>query len=252
MPGSAVDSTPSGEDEAAPRSEREAPARASRRGAAMSRVLGVLRSNGYLVLVAGALIVITRTIQFTPPERVRVGTADVGQIIGDAPQQEFASTLAHPQSVQIRATLRLYPDNELKVSQPDPQVDAQGKLLSQPIVTTILGMNATVEQTVRLEDGALEVDVLVNATPRLGPTPRGRSREPGVNTTSKAPGLVVETEIHVESRRRPWWRGRVVRRVQLESRAFLEQLEEHGHRVVFTVDQHLFSLDLELRSAAGA
>jgi hypothetical protein len=199
--------------------------------------------NAYLGLIAGALLVVTRTISFTPPREVRVGTTDVAQIVGDAPRQEFAATLSNPQAVQVRATLRLYSDNELIVGAPEPEMDALGKLLSQPVVTTILGMNATVEQTVRLEDGALEVDLTVHATPRIGAS----------NASSKGPPtLVLESEILVRSRRTPWWRGRPTKRIHLANHAFLERVELDGHRVVFAVDGHLFSLDLELHRPLGA
>lgn len=195
--------------------------------------------HAYLGLIAGALLVITRTIQFTPPDKVRVETTDVGQLVGDAPRQEFSNQLSNPQAVQLRATLRLYPDPELPVRDTDPDVDAQGRLLSQPVVTTILGMNATMDQSIRLEDGALEVDLTIHATPRTQKARKG------------LPPLVVETELTVESRRRPWITGRTQKRVHFYSEGFLHNLED-GHRVVFAVDQHLFSLDLEAhRPTAG-
>lgn len=205
---------------------------------ALQRAWHWIARNAYLGLVVGALLVITRTVTFTPPNEVRVGTTDAGQVVGDAARQEFSTELANPQAVQVRATLRRYVDNELVVSVPDPEMDRRGQLLSQPVVTTILGMSATVEQTVRLEDGALEVDLTVHATPRLRTEGKDRER------------LELETEIRVASRRRPWFTGRSVQRVNLDSRGFLAQVEDRGHRVVFTVDQHLFSLDLELARAS--
>lgn len=201
---------------------------------------GWLRRNAYLSLVVGAGLVLTKTIEFSPPKEVRVGKTDVGRIVGDAPTQEFAHELSNPQSVQVRATLRMYSDNELQVSAPDPDMDAQGKLLSQPVVTTILGMNATIEQTLRLEDGELEVDLVVNATPRLTHTAK-RGKAP--------PPIVLESEVVVHSRRNTWWDSAPQRRTNLDSRAFLSKVEDHGHRLVFTVDDHLFSLDLEVSRA---
>ena len=208
------------------------------------RVLGFLRRNAYLTLIAAAGLILTRTIDFSPPEQVRVGKTDVAKIVGDAPAQDFSHELSHPQSVQVRATLRLYTDNELQVSMPDPDMDEQGRMLSQPVVTTILGMNATTEQTVRLEDGELEVDVTINATPRLDPAKKKRK-------SKKPPPLILENEIVVKSRRTQWWARRPQQRVHLDSRAFLEKVEENGHRIVFTVDEHLFSLDIELHRAFG-
>lgn len=204
--------------------------------------LGWMRRNAYLVLIAAAVLVLMRAVEFSPPPEVRVGQADVGSIVGDAPHQEFSSDLENPQSVQVRATLRLYPDNQLAVSMPDPDVDAQGRLLSQPVVTTILGMNATIEQTVRLEEGDLEVALAVNATPRLE-----RAQRKG----KPAPPITLETEVSVKSKRTPWWSSRPDERVNVDTRAFLSKIEDSGHRIVFTVDDHLFSLDLEVHRAFG-
>jgi hypothetical protein len=208
------------------------------------RVLGFLSRNAYLTLIVAAGLVLTKAIDFSPPEQVRVGKTDVAKIVGDAPAQDFSHELSHPQSVQVRATLRLYPDNELQVSMPDPDMDDQGRMLSQPVVTTILGMNATTEQTVRLEDGELEIDVTINATPRLDPAKKSKKGK-------KPPPLILESEVSVKSRRKQWWARRPQQRVHLDSRAFLEKVEENGHRIVFTVDQHLFSLDIELHRAFG-
>lgn len=212
----------------------------------MRRVLGGLvwaRKNAYLVVIAAAGLVVTRAIDFSPPPEVRVGNANVGQLVGDAPPQEFSEQLSNPQAVQVRATLRLYPDAELRVGAPDPELDEQGKVLSQPVVTTILGMNATVDQTVRLEGGDLEILLGVDATPRLqGVAKKGQP----------APEIVLEHEIHVRSRRDAWWRNHPVERVHLDSRGFLGKVAEQGHRVVFTVDDHLFSLDLEVHRSTIA
>ena len=209
----------------------------------LRRTFGWLRRNAYLALIVGALLVLTKAIDFRPPNQVRVGATDVARIVGDAPRQEFSHELDNPQAVQVRATLRMYPDNEMIVSMPDPAMDAQGKLLSQPVVTTILGMNATIEQTVRLEDGELEVDLTINATPRLDSQPR-KGKTP--------PPVVLEAETRVKSRRHLWYRSRPVQRVNVDTRAFLDKIDEHGHRIVFTVDEHLFSLDLEVHRAFGA
>ncbi len=208
----------------------------------LRRALGWMRHNAYLVLIAAAVLVLMRAVEFSPPPEVRVGQADVGSIVGDAPHQEFSGDLENPQSVQVRATLRLYPDNELPVARPDPDVDVQGRLLSQPVVTTILGMNATIEQTVRLEEGELEVALAVNATPRLD-----RAQRKG----KPAPPITLETEVIVKSKRTPWWSDHPEQRVNLDSRAFLAKVEDGGHRIVFTVDEHLFSLDLEVHRAFG-
>jgi hypothetical protein len=199
-----------------------------------------LRGNAWLVLAAGAVLVITRTIDFEPPPEVRVGKREVAQLVGDAPAQEFSAELSNPQAVQLRATLRLYTDAQLEVSSPDPETDAQSKVLSQPVITTILGMNATIEQAVRLDGGALEVDLSLEATPRLAHEPR---RGQG------APPIVLEHALVVKSRQDAWWLAQPVRRVHLDSHGFLAKVEDYGQRFVFAVDDQLFSLDLELHRA---
>ena len=199
--------------------------------------------NAYLAAIIGAGLVLTRVVDFSPPAQVRVGERSVAQIVGDAPPQEFSHELSNPQAVQVRATLRLYPDNEMVVSVPDPEMDIQGKLLSQPVITTILGMNATIEQTIRLEDGDLEIDVSIHATPRLVDKPQ---------KGKPAPEIELESEVMVKSRRSSWWGNKLSRRVHLDTRAFLRKVEQGGHRIVFTVDEHLFSVDLELHRAFGS
>lgn len=207
----------------------------------LRRMLGFSQRNAYLIVVAGAILVVTRAIDFSPPPEVRVGKSNVGQLVGDAPPQEFSQELSNPQAVQVRATLRLYGDNELKVSGVDPEIDEQGKILSQPVVTTILGMNATIDQTVRLEGGDLEITLGLDATPRLvGTSKRGQP----------PPEIVLEHELSVHSRRDGWWQSAPTERVHIDTRGFMSKLEEHGHRLVFTVDEHLFSLDLEVHRAA--
>ncbi len=195
------------------------------------------RSSAWLGLVAAAGLIATQTVDFSPPERVRLDAADTGTLVGEAPPQSFAAQLDNPQAVQLRATLRLYPDPSLDLTIPDPEMMAAGRLLSQPVVTTIYGMNATVNQTIRLEGGDLNVDLIVDATPRLARKPR---------RGKPAPPVVVEYEITVRSRRTSWWEQEIRQRVHLDTAGFLNKVDEHGHRVIFVVDQHLFSLELEL------
>lgn len=220
----------------------EAKAREPGRRLSPRRALRWLRRNAYLAVAAGAVLVATRAVDFAPPPEVRVGKGDVAQLVGDAPPQEFSPELSNPQAVQVRATLRLYPDNELEVAAPDPHTDAQGKLLSQPVVTTLLGMNATIDQTLRLDGGELEVDLVLNATPRLGERPRG--------SNGPVP-ITLEHELSVRSRKHEWWNSTPLRRVHVDSRGILSRVDD-GWRLVFTVDDHLFSLDLELHRAGAA
>jgi hypothetical protein len=233
------DGTFGGEPATPPRTASHAPSPRARAWA--RRRLQWLRRNAYLAVAAAAVLVATRAVDFSPPPEVRLGKGDVAQLVGDAPLQEFSAELNNPQAVQLRATLRRYPDAALEVAAPDPVTDAQGRILSQPVVTTLLGMNATIDQTMRLEDGELEVDLVLSATPRVGERPRG----------SSAPvPITLEHELSVRSRRNVWWRSTPQRRVHIDSRGVLARADD-GWRLVFSVDDHLFSLDLEVHRSGA-
>lgn len=201
------------------------------------RIARWLSSNSWLILAAGAVLVLTRVVEFEPPEQVRMDEASV-DLIGEAPSQDFSSQLGNPQAVQLRATLRLYPRNDMDVREPDPKVDAKARILSQPVVTTIYAMNATIDQTVRLDGGELEIDVALAGTPRLG-------ESAGAN---KVPELNLEQELTVTSREKKWL-GEAVQRVHLHTRGTLTDLEARPYRWVFVIEGKLFSLDLELNRA---
>jgi hypothetical protein len=221
-------------------SEGEPPRFAQRLASLARRGRRALKANAYLGVVIACGLVLSRTVEFAPPPEVRVQSERGSGLVGDAPPQDFAEDLGNPQAVQLRATLRLYASAETRVSTPDPGIDETARVLSQPVVTTIIGMNATVEQTVRLEGGDLEVDLSLHATPRL----IGKAK------AGKAPPLSLDNEVLVGSRRRSWL-GADQHRVHVDSRATLMDVEERGYRLVFTVDQHLFALDLELNRPYG-
>lgn len=218
--------------EAAPAEPPREPPAGSARPA--RRWAGWLRSNGWLVLAAGAALVLARVVEFSPPAEVRVGDTSV-DMVGDAPRQEFASGVGNPQAVQMRATLRLYPRLDLDVREPNPELDGSAQILSQPVVTTIYGMNATVDQTVRLDGGDLELDLVLSGTPRLA----------GAQGKHGLPMLELEQSLDVTSRRHEWF-GEPDQRIHLHARGLLSDLDQHPYRWVFTVEDHLFALDLEL------
>ncbi|TPV93866.1 MAG: hypothetical protein B7733_18320 [Myxococcales bacterium FL481] len=195
-----------------------------------------MRRNAYLALVVGCLLVLTRVIDFAPPEKVRLTAEDAVRIVGDAPSQEFSATSDNEQSVQLRATLRLYPDAETAVGSPDPDVDATAQVLSQPVVTTLLGIEANVEQTVRLRNGNLVVRVVLQATPRAnGVKRRGRR------------ALTLERTLRVESRRRGFFDRAWRNRVHLDVQEVVTGVESGVRRLVFAVDDQLFALDVEVQ-----
>lgn len=221
-----------------PREELDepAPSEAAQAAAAASRTKTIARwlsGNGWLILAAAAVLVLTRVVEFRAPDEVRIDDASV-DLVGEAPAQEFSQQLDNPQAVQLRATLRLYPRDDLDVREPDPKLDDKARTLSQPVVTTIYAMNATIDQTVRLDRGDLEIDVMLAGTPRLG--------EAVKNT---APPLTLEHELTIVSREHKWL-GDPVQRTHLHTRGTLAELEDRPYRWVFTVDGKLFALDLEV------
>ncbi len=193
-----------------------------------------LSSNSWLILAAGAALVLTRVVEFRPPQEVRIDEASV-DLVGEAPAQEFSPQLDNPQAVQLRATLRLYPRNDLDVREPDPKLDDKARVLSQPVVTTIYAMNATIDQTVRLDGGELEIDVTLAGTPRLGEA-AGKNSVPPLN---------LEHELTISSREQKLF-GEPIARTHLHTRGTLAELEDRPHRWVFTVEGKLFALDLEV------
>ncbi len=197
-----------------------------------------LGTHGYLLVAAGALLVLTRTVEFTPPPVVRRAPPDVTGLAVALPPQDFSEGLQSPQVVQLRASLRHYSAADGPVSAQTRDPDERGEVLSQPVVTTPLGTAATIEQTVRLERGALQLDLMIHATPRLAPAV-GQAQ---ANT-------LLEHIVTVHSRR-DGWRG-MTRRVHLDTGGTLEDVEAQGHRIVFSVDDHVFRLDLELHRPSG-
>ncbi len=191
-----------------------------------------LGEHAYLIVVVGAALVLTRTVDFSPPPQVRQDPLAHGGVVSELPVQDFTTDLRSPRVVQIKASLRRYDDRGLAVSAGSHDLDDRGELLSQPVVTTPLGTGAAIDQKVRLEGGALELDLQIFATPRLA--------DPAAKTT------LLEHELEIHSRRGE------LRRVHVGTRGVLADVETRGHRVVFAVDDHLFSLDLEMHRPLGA
>lgn len=200
-------------------------------------VLRWLGNNGWLVLAAAAGLVLTQVIEFEPPAEVRVEEHGV-EFIGEAPSQDFAPRLDNPQAVQLRATLRLYPRADLgldEVAEIGAPADAGARVLSQPVVTTIYGLGATIDQTVRLDGGDLQLDLELTGTPRLAGGP----------TKHALPAIELEQSLAVTSRRERTF-GDPELRVHLLSRGSLTDLDHQPYRWVFLVEDDLFALDLEL------
>ena len=83
--------------------------------------------------------------------------------------------------------------------------------------------------------GKLRVDLQLEATPRvLVPARKGRARK-----------LSLEHRIDVRTHREQFMKD-ALERTHLQSRGLLTGLEEGGYRIVFSVDDTLFALDLEL------
>lgn len=206
------------------------------RGSRLRGRLGWIGEHAYLLLAAGAVLVLTRTVEFSPPPLVRVDASAHGGVVTRLPVQEFSDELRSPQVAQIKAVLRRYDDPDLAITADSHAYDERGELLSQPVVTTPLGTGAAIEQTIRLERGDLQLELRIFATPRLG-RPAGEAQ----------PVTRLEHQISIHSRREGG-----ERRIHLDTGGTLDDVEARGHRLVFSVDSHLFSLDLELHRPLGA
>jgi hypothetical protein len=186
-----------------------------------------LGRHAYIALAAGALLVLTRTVDFAPPPLVRPDPSAHGGAAGPVPVQEFSPDLHHPQVMQLRLVLRRYDDPALPVTADDHALDDRGDVLSSPLVTAVVGTEAAVDQNVKLEGGDLQLRLALRATPRL--------------SLGGATTLEHTLEIHSQ---RDGWTGRRERPVVIAG-GVLGELDSRGQRWVFAVDDHLFSLDLE-------
>lgn len=193
--------------------------------------------HSWLGLVLGAGLIFAGAVDFRPPPQVRSAGGLVSEIVGDAPTQDFSTEVGHAQAVQLRATLRRYLDPQMEVLRPSPEVEAAAQTLSSPVVTTIFGMQATIEQTIKLPGVRSELDISVKATPRT----HGRARG------GKPVEIVVDHELSVRSRKIPRWFGAVEHRQHVQELGKIFDIEARPYRLVFAVDDELFSLDLELR-----
>lgn len=199
----------------------------SSRWAALRAFLG---RHAYLALAAAALLVLTRTIDFTPPPQVRADPGRHGGAAGTVPVRDFTPGLRASEVAQVRAVLRRYDDPSLEVGAPSPELDARGAVLSSPLVTAVVGTEAVLDQRVRLEGGDLELTIALRATLRAG-----------------GGGARLEHALQVHGTRQRW--------TGVERRSVLGTfgtLADDAARWVFRVDEHLFSLDLELVGAGGA
>ncbi|MEZ4451346.1 MAG: hypothetical protein R3B09_17840 [Nannocystaceae bacterium] len=206
----------------------------------LPRDAGSLRSflarHAYLGLAAAALLVVTRTVDFAPPAQVRTVELPPAAPAAPpaAPGAELQERMSAAEAVQLRARLRLLegPPEVLRSAQDDPSA---GRTLSEPIVATVLGVPAAIDHSVRLDGGALEVRIAIEATPRA------EERRP----------IVVDHTLEISSRRGDRWGERGPRRIHLRTQAALAELDARPERLFFTVDEHLFALDLELHRPAG-
>ncbi|MCA9693256.1 MAG: hypothetical protein KC636_26915 [Myxococcales bacterium] len=207
-----------------------------------ARASAWLRRNAYLALAAGALLLLSRTVTFEPPELVRVvdTSRDPITLVGEAPPAGFDEAPRGAQVVQVRAVVRRYLEPALLADGPDLEADERGELISEPVVTTILGVDARVDQTLRLPGGDHVVHLELTVTPRLAVSAGAGEDEP------EGP-LLLDHAVRVTARRTRGWPAREERRVHLDTRGTLADVDGRGHRIVFTVDEQLFSLDLELR-----
>ncbi len=208
-----------------------------------SKVGPWLRRNAYLGLVAAALLVLTRTVEFTPPEQVRTSPTPekpTPELVGDGfPEVEPAGAGAlAAEAVQMRAVLRRYEQVELPPGGSLPDEQHLSDPLSQPVVTTVIGVEAEIRQTVRLGPD-LDIDLAIVFTPRL--VKLGDKDAPA--------SIALDQAITVHSRRRDdgWGATQTIRRVHLDTRGVFYEVASTDDPLVFAVDDQLFHLDISLQ-----
>jgi hypothetical protein len=201
-----------------------------------------LAERAWLLVAGGAAILLIATMDFRPPTKVRVQQADAAELVGDAPLDDV-DVQASPQSVVVRAELSRYeaPASELggRPRGGDEDDPATRRLvLARPVVTTLYGLTATFEQTLRLEGGRHEVDVAVEVTPRVGDARRG-----------ELPPIRLERDVRIVSRRQStwgWWDRSPIERLVMHEHATLADATQGTHQLTFAVDDQLFVLSLDV------
>ncbi len=199
-----------------------------------------LRKNAYLGVAAGALLVLTRTVEFSPPEQVRtaeVPSKPTAEFVGEAfPAADQRPALA-AEAVQLRATLRRYTEHTLAPGQPTPDDEHLADPLSEPVVTTVMGVEAEIRQTIRLGPER-DIDLAIVFTPRLLPASK--------KNASTSILLDHSVTVHSRTHSKGWGETTTKRRVHLDTRGVLTQVESTGYPLVFAVDDQLFRLELSL------
>jgi len=198
--------------------------------AKIRRIPAFLGRHAYLGVAAAALLIVTRTVDFSAPTEVRqVELPTKPAPPQPAPSASIRGEMGAEDAVQIRATLRLIEGAKDVAADANDEVEI-GRILSQPVVATLAGVPATIDQTVRVDDGALELRIAIDVTPRE----HGRKNE-----------LTVEHRLEVTSRVDDRWGNRTEPRLHLRSESVLSDLERRHHRLVFAVEDRLFTLDLD-------
>src|SRR5689334_3170824 len=96
----------------------------------LSALRGFFERHAWLALAAAALLVLTRTVDFSPPPQVRPDPTRHGGSAGPVAVPEFSADLRSPQVLQLRAVLRRYDDATLPVVADDRALDERGDVLS--------------------------------------------------------------------------------------------------------------------------
>ena len=202
----------------------------------------LLYRYGYVLIGGLAFAIWIQLVDFRPPPRVRDADG-VDRVVRGALAEANRRAPSQRDAVQLRAELRMFTGTQRSVLESSTAVDYAPRLLSSPAVTTLWGMRATIEQSVRLQEGDTEVDLTLEMTPR-------RIAQADSDDT----GTALEYRIRVNSRRTPWWDllGRhVQRQVHFESQGVLFGVSSaHEHRFVFEAHGNLFSLDIGRAEAA--
>lgn len=208
----------------------------------LRRIARAVSERAWLVVAGAAAITLLATMDFRPPGKVRVQARDGAELVGDAPLEDV-EVQASPQSVVVRAELSRYEAaaSELGARPRGGDEDdstTRRVVLARPVVTTLYGLTATFEQTLRLDGGRHEVDVAVEVTPRVGDARRG-----------ELPPIRLERDVRIVSRRHAswaWWDRSPVERLVMHEHTTLADATQGTNQLTFAIDDQLFVLSLDV------
>ncbi|RMG94136.1 MAG: hypothetical protein D6705_16975 [Deltaproteobacteria bacterium] len=201
-------------------------------GEKIRRVLSTLsaRPRSHVVVALGAAFAAVLLMDFDPPRSVRRTELAPPVPIGDVAQAPFEDP-EDPETARLQ--VRLYAPEALASSEPEDGTDQEpGTLLSAPVMTTVLGVSARVEQAVRIDDDR-SLELHVEILPR-------RTGRTSMEFLFQVRGTVVERGFFGRGERRT---------VVLATRGDGRRWDEAPMRLGFVAAGRPFVLEIEARLA---